>query len=219
MKIDTNTVNVLKNFSKINPSIVVQEGNVLKTISPTKTIMAKATVPTNFGKRFAIYNLDVFIALLSTFKDPTLKFGDKSVNISEDNRKGNFTYADESTVTKPPEKEINLPSVDATFTLKNEDLMAVEKAAGILTLPEIAVVGDGTNVSLVATDSKNPTSNDWATVIGTTDKVFKAVFKAENIKIIPGEYEVTISARGISHFVGKDVDVEYFIAVESNSQF
>jgi len=219
MKIDTNTVNVLKNFSKINPSIVVQEGNVLKTISPTKTIMAKATVPTKFGQRFAVYNLDQFIALLSTFRDPELKFSDKSVAITEDNRKSHFTYADESTVTKAPEKEISLPSVDATFTLKNEDLIAVEKAAGVLQLPEIAVVGDGKTVSLVATDSKNPTSNDWSVGIGQTDKVFKAVFKAENIKIIPGTYEVTISARGISHFVGVDTEVEYFIAVESNSQF
>jgi hypothetical protein len=219
MKIDTNTVNVLKNFSKINPSIVVQEGNVLKTISPTKTIMAKATVPTKFGKRFAIYNLDQFIALLSTFKDPELKFAEKSVAITEDNRKSHFTYADENTVTKAPEKEISLPSVDATFTLTNDHLVAVEKAAGILQVPEIAVVGDGKEVSLVATDSKNPTSNDWAIVIGKTDAVFKAIFKAENIKIIPGEYEVTISGRGISHFVGKDNEVEYFIAVESNSQF
>ena len=132
MKIDTNTVNVLKNFSKINPSIVVQEGNVLKTISPTKTIMAKATVPTNFSKRFAIYNLDVFIALLSTFKDPTLKFGDKSVNISEDNRKGNFTYADENTVTKAPEKVYEMLSDRATRLR-----LAAEKAVAAKQLAEV----------------------------------------------------------------------------------
>lgn len=216
-KIDTNTVNVLKNFAKINPSIVVQEGNVLKTISPTKTIMAKAKVATDFPQRFAIYSLDTFIALYSTFKDPTLDFSDKSVTFREENRQSHYTYADESTVTKAPDKEINLPSVDVTFRLTDKDLRDVEKAAGILGLPEIAVVGDGNNIFLQAIDSKNPSTNDYSVEIGETDKAFKAIFKAENIKIIPGDYDVSISSRGISHFSGSDV--EYYIAVESNSTF
>lgn len=217
MKIDADTINVLKNFAKINPSIVVQEGNVLKTISPTKTIMAKAKVKTDFNKRFAIYNLDRFIAFLSTFTDPDLKFEDKFVNIHENNRKSHFTYADESTVTKAPDKEINLPTVDVSFKLTNQDLRQVEKDAGILSLPEIAVVGDGKSISLVATDSKDLISDGSEIQIGDTDKVFKAIFKAENIKIIPGDYEVSISSKGISRFYNEEV--EYFIAVESNSTF
>jgi hypothetical protein len=217
MKISTNTVNVLKNFAKINPSIVVQEGNVLKTISPSKTIMAKAKVETDFGKRFAIYNLDRFISTVSLFNDPELKFGDKSVEIFDGNKKSQYTYADETTITKAPDKEINLPSVDVSFRLTNDHLKDVEKAAGVLGLPEIVVMGDGTNVFLQAADSKNPSGDVYSINIGDTDKAFKAIFKAENIKIIPGDYDVTISSRGISHFSGKDV--EYWIAVEQSSQF
>lgn len=217
MKIDIDTVNVLKNFSKINPSIVVSEGNVLKTISPTKTIMARAKVKTDFTNRFAIYNLDRFISIVSTFTDPDFKFGDKSVDISDNNKRTHYVYADENTVTKAPDKEINLPSVDVTFKLTNSDLKDVEKAAGILALPEIAVVGDGNNLLLQAVDTKNPTGDVYSIQIGTTDKAFKAIFRAENIKIIPGDYEVSISSKGISHFVHEDV--EYFIAVEQNSVF
>jgi len=217
MKISTNTVNVLKNFAKINPSIVIAEGNVLKTISPSKTIMAKAKVETEFDKRFAIYNLDRFLSTLSLFADPDLKFGDKSVVISDSNKKSQYTYADESTVTKAPEKEIKLPSVDVTFALTNDNLKDVEKAAGVLALPEIAVVGDGTTVSLQAIDTKNPSGDVYSIGIGTTDKVFKAIFKSENIKIIPGDYQVSISSAGISNFSGKEVD--YWIAVEASSQF
>ena len=219
MKIDHDTVNVLKSFSKINPSILIQEGNTLKTISASKTIMAKATVPTKFTNRFAIYSLDQFLANLSLYKDPELKFADKRVDIKDDRRKGHFFYSDENTITKAPEKDIALPSADVSFTLTNADLSEVEKAAGVLQVPEVAVVGDGKTISLIATDSKNPTSNDWSVDIGVTDKVFKAIFKVDNIRIIPGEYEVTISSKGISHFVGKDNEVEYFIAVEQNSQF
>ena len=217
MKIDTDTVNVLKNFAKINPSIVVSEGNVLKTISPTKTIMAKAKVKTEFAKRFAIYNLDRFISIVSTFTDPEFKFGEKSVDISDNTRKTHYVYADENTVTKAPDREINLPSVDVSFRLTNDVLRDVEKAAGVLGLPEIVVIGDGKNIKLQAEDTKNPTGDVYSVVIGETDKAFKAIFKAENIKIIPGDYDVNISSKGISHFVHEDV--EYYIAVESSSTF
>ena len=217
MKIDTNTINVLKNFAKVNPSIVFPEGNVLKTMSPSKTIMAKSEVTSHFEKRFAIYNLDRFLSTLSLFNDPELTFKDKFVEISDVNSKIRYTYAEETTITKAPDKEIILPSIDVTFTLSNENLKSVEKGAGILQLPEIIVVGDGSTISLQAADSKNPTSDVFSIEIGSTDKVFKAIFKSENIKIIPGEYTVSISARGISHFVGKEA--EYWIAVEQSSTF
>jgi hypothetical protein len=217
MKIDTNTMMVLRNFAKINPSILIQEGNVLKTISTNKTIMAKATVPTNFPKRCAIYNLDKFLSTISLYSDPELSFGEKSVDITDTNKIGHCSYADESNITKAPEKELSLPSIDASFRLTNESLRDVEKALGILGVPEIVFVGDGTDVSIQASDTKNPNGDIFSIKIGTTDKVFKAIFKSENIKIIPGDYEVSISSKGISRFLGKDA--EYWIAVETSSTF
>jgi hypothetical protein len=217
MKISTNTVNVLKNFAKINPSILIQEGNTLKTMSPSKTIMAKAKIDTEFPKRFAIYNLDRFISTASLFTDPNFDFGERTVTIKEGTRKTDYVYADENTITKMPEREINLPSIDVTVTLNNANLKEVEKAGGVLGLPEILIVGDGVDVYLQAADSKNPSGDVFSVKIGDTTKTFKAIFKTENIKIIPGDYEVNISARGISHFSGKDA--EYWIAVEQSSTF
>jgi hypothetical protein len=217
MKIDTSTINVLKNFAKINPSIVIMEGNTLKTISPSKTIMAKATVTTDFANRFAIYNLDRFISTLSLFNEPELSFSEKYVDIADSGKKTHYTYADENTITKVPEKEINLPSIDASFKITNANLNDIQRALGVLGLPEIVITGDGVNVCLQAADTKNPSGDVYSIIIGTTDKTFKAIFKSENIKIIPGDYDVSISARGISHFKGNDV--EYWIAVESTSTF
>ena len=217
MKIDTNTTNILKNFAKINPSILIVEGNTLKTISTSKTIMAKATVSTEFGKRFAIYNLDRFISTLSLFGDPELKFNDSFVDIVEGGKKTHYRYADENTITKAPDKEINLPSIDVSFKLTDENLKDVFRAAGVLGLPEIVVAGDGNTIFLQAADSKNIAGDVYSIVIGETTKTFKAIFKSENIKIIPGEYEVSISSRGISHFSGKEA--EYWIAVEQTSTF
>ena len=217
MKISTNTLNVLKNFAKINPSIVVNQGNVLKTISPSKTIMAKATVETTFDKKFAIYNLDRFISTVSLFNDPELKFGDRSVEIYDGIKKSQYTYADESTITQAPDRQITLPSVDVSFRLAYENLKDVEKAAGVLGLPEIVVFGDGTNVFLQAADTKNPSGDVYSINIGETDKTFRAIFKFENIKILPQDYDVTISAKGISNFSAENT--EYWIAVEQSSTF
>jgi len=216
MKISTNTVNILKNFAKINPSIFIQEGNTLKTMSPSKTIMAKATVDTEFPKRFAIYNLDRFISTTSLFNDPNFDFGENGVTIKENDKKTDYMYAHENTITKTPDREINLPSVDVSITLINEHLQEVAKAGGVLGLPEILIVGDGSNIFLQAADSK--TNGDvYSIKIGETNKTFKVVFKTENIKIIPGNYDITVSAKGISNFKGKEV--EYWIAIEGNSNF
>jgi hypothetical protein len=217
MKIDANTIAVLKNFAKINPSILIQEGNVLKTMSTSKTIMAKATVPTNFPKRCAIYNLDKFLSTLSLYNDPELNFSENSIGISDTNRQGRCVYADESNIVKAPDKELNLPSVDASFRLTNETLKDIEKALGVLSVPEIVVVGDGSDITIQAADTKNPSGDTYSIKIGTTDKTFKAIFKSENIRIIPGDYDVDISARGISRFRGKEA--EYWIAVEQSSTF
>jgi hypothetical protein len=217
MKIDTNTINILKNFAKINPSIVIPEGNVLKTISPSKTIMARATIDSTFEKRFAVYNLDSFIANLSMFNDPDITFGTSNISIREGSYKQNIPYADESAVTKLPANDVVLPSVDATFTLTQEHFKRLERAAGINSLPELMVIGDGSKLYLQVDDSKTPNGNLMSIEVGDSNKVFKAIFRLDNIRILPGDYEVNICSRGISHFSGNGV--EYWIAVEQNSTF
>jgi hypothetical protein len=198
--------------------MLFKEGNIVSTISPNKTIMARATVPANFANRFAIYNLGRFLSTLSLFEDPDLSFTDRLVKISDGKgRSVNYTFADESTIKSPPEKEIKLPSEDVSFSLTNANLTEILKALGVLSLPEFAVVGDGSTVSLQAIDSKNPSGDTFSITVGVTDKTFRAIFKAENIKVIPGDYNVTLSSKGISHFSGPEA--EYWIAIEATSTF
>jgi hypothetical protein len=181
--------------------------------------VAKATVPDTFTKRFAMYDLGQLINTVTSFDKPNLNFNDVQVVINNEGTsyKTKLTYADESGIKVPPEKPISLPTIDATCNIKTEDLRTVQRQLGVLNLPEIAIVGDGANVYIQTMDSKNPSSNEFSIVVGSTDKNFKAIFKAENIKIIPGEYQIDICSKGISHFKGKDI--EYWIAVESNSTY
>lgn len=217
MKLSARTLHLLKNFSTINPSIVLKPGQVVSTISTNKTIMARASVTDEIPSVVAIYNLSRFISTLSLFEDPDLDFGENSVRISNGNRSVIYHYADPMNILAPPEKEIKLPSVDAECVITNKDFQNVTKALSVLGLPEIAIVGDGENISLEAIDTKNTSADTYSVVVGQSDNVFRAIFRSENLKIMDGDYKVSISSKGISQFVG--TEVSYWIAVESTSTF
>lgn len=217
MKLDAKTLKILKNFNAINKSILFRPGNVLATISPTKTIFARATVENSFDREFAIYDLSKFLSVHSMFADPEITLEDRQLVLSKDKNKIRYTYADKSTIVAAPEKQLKLPSVDVQFTLTQEMFDSVDKAMGILSLPEMAVVGKNGVLSLQALDSKNPSGDTFVVEIGETDKEFNIIFKGENLEILPANYEVSVSSKMISQF--KSDEVDYFIAVEAASTF
>lgn len=217
MKLSAKTISLLKNFSAINPSIVIKPGSTLATMSTTKSIVAKAEVPDNFPNQVAIYNLGRFISSYSLLDDPDLEFGDNSITMKDSTKKVVYHCSDASLIIVPPEKEIKMPSVDVQCRVSNKDLQTVIKALGVLALPELAFVGDGENVMLQATNSKEQSTDTYSINVGATDKTFRAIFKPENIKVIDGDYEIRISSKGISQFVG--TEVTYWIAVEQSSTF
>ena len=72
---------------------------------------------------------------------------------------------------------------------------------------------------MVVRDKKNDTSNSFSVIVGETDKEFTFNFKIENIKILPGTYDVSISQKLMSKFVSKDYDLKYYVALEPDSTF
>ena len=217
MKINNKTLNILKNFATINPSIIVKPGNILKTMSSSKTILARAEVPDTFEYPFAIYNLSQFIGCISMFTDPDLDFNESSVTISDAKNEFVYYYADSSIILTAPEKDITIPTTDAEFKISATDIPSVTKALSILELTEIAFVGDGNNIMIQAADIKNLSSNKYSVKVGATDKVFRAIFKPENLKMVSDDYIVTLSSKGISKFVG--TEVTYYVAIEATSTF
>lgn len=217
MKISDTTFDVLKNFSSINQSLAFKKGNVIRTVSEQKTILAQAKVEEMFPVDFAIYELNQFLGLSSLFDEADFDFGDSQVTLKEGTAKANYTYADPSMITTPPEKNIELSSVEVQFTMSKDDYRAVLNGANQLGLPEVVVRGDGGVVSLVATDTKNPTSNEFSRTVGENGATFRFIFKTENLKFIPNEYQVGISSQGIAHF--KSENVEYWVATESGSEY
>jgi gp45 sliding clamp, C terminal len=217
MKFDAKTISILKNFSNISLSMIFREGNVVKVISPNKTIVAKAVVPVTFDRRFAVKNLSTFLNTLSFYEDPDVTFNEKNLTISKGESQTTMAYTAENTVKAPPENDPVLPSVDVSFDISAKALANITKMLGTLSLSEIAIIGDGTRLSVAAIDSKNSNSDTHVEVVGTTDKTFRSIFRAENLKIIPGDYHIDVCSRGISHFKGQEA--EYWIVVEQNSTY
>ena len=220
MKLSDNTLALLKNFASINNSILVKEGNRLRTISVAKNILAEAEITEEFPKDFAVYDLNQFLNGLSLHQDPDLDFSENSyMTIREGKRRVKYFFADPNVIISPPDKDIQLPSQDVCFQLDSASLEKLVKAAAVYQLPDLSAVGENGVIKLVVRDKKNDTSNEYAIVVGETDKEFTFNFKVENIKIIPGAYDVVVSEKLLSQFSNTKYNLKYYIALEPDSTF
>ena len=220
MKLSEKTLTVLKNFAGINNSILVKQGTQLRTISVAKNILAEANIDEEFPRQFGVYDLNQFLNGLSLHQDPDLDFTEESyLNIREGKRRVKYFFADPQVIISPPDKQITLPSEDVHFQLESSALDKLLKAAAVYQLPDLCVVGEAGAVRLVVRDKKNDTSNEYSIVVGETDKTFSFNFKVENIKIIPGAYDVVVSSKLLSCFTNSEYNLTYYIALEPDSTF
>jgi len=220
MKLSDKTLTLLKNFSSINQSILFKKGSSLKTISVMKNILAEATIEEDLPTDFGIYDLNQFLNGLGLHQNPDLDFENRGhVVIREGKSRTKYFFADPQVIVTPPEKEITLPTEDVSFELSTSHLDKLLKAAAIYQLTDLAVVGGDGVVKIVVRDKKNDTSNDFSIVVGETESTFSFNFKVENIKILPGTYDVVVSRNLLSRFTCRDYDLKYFIALEPDSTF
>jgi ribosomal protein L28 len=217
MKLSKETTTLIKNFAGINSNLLLKSGNKLATISSQKNVMADATVTETFPD-FGIYDLNEFLGAMSLFDDPELDFQDKYVSISQGSMKIKFFAADAS-VLVAPQKAITFPEAEINFTMTSAMLNMINKTASVLRASDVSIVGDGSNVIAVVGDKKNATGNSFSESVGSTDKKFKVNLKVENLKMLPGDYEVSISSKKISRFKSPSSDLVYYVAVEADSTF
>ena len=220
MKLSEKTLTLLKNFSNINQSILFKQGSSLRTISVMKNILAEATIDEDLPTDFGIYDLGQFLNGLALHTRTELDFQNEGyVYIKEGRMRSKYFFADPKVIVTPPEKEITLPSEDVSFTLSTDQLDKLLKAAGIYQLPDLAVVGKNGVVKIQVRDKMNDTSNDFAITVGETDDAFEFNFKVENIKILPGTYDVVVSKKLLSRFTSQNYNLKYYIALEPDSTF
>ena len=220
MKLNDQTVSILKNFSTINQNLVIKEGSEISTMSAMKNIVSKSKVEETFPVEFAIYDLNEFLSAMSLFTNPDLDFNENFVVITEagsNSKSLKYWYSEPSVVTTPS-KEITMPSVDVEFPMNSGILSEVQKAAAVIGAPDMVLEDD----ELRVTDKKNDTANSYSTSLDTKsddDASYKFWFKVENLKLLPGDYDVQVSEKRISHFQNKKTPIEYWIALEPESSY
>jgi hypothetical protein len=223
MELNEKTLNVLKNFSGINQNLLIQEGNTIKTISEARNVVATAVVEEKFPQKFGIYDLNEFIGVLGLVNEPNLKFAEESVTVSDSTGRSKVKYffSPEETLTSPT-KDVNMPEPDVSFTLDNETLNKLKRAASTLGHSNVSITPSGGGIlSLSVVDNENSTSNTYSIDIDGeyTSSDFNFIISIANLRILPGDYEVKLSRKLITEFKHKELDVRYWIAVEKTSNF
>ena len=216
MKLSNETLNVLKNFSTINQGIQFKQGKKLTTVSSSKTVLAQANLTDEFPEEFCIYDLNQFLSVHSLNKDTELAFDDANVIFKSGKSKIKYRKTAKDMIVTPPEKELTLPSQDCSFTLSAEDYNSIMNTAKVLSSPHIGVKSEGDTIELVAFDANDNSAHTQSIEVGQGNgKQYNVVFKTENIKLIPGSYDVVISFKGIGHFKNTKEDIQYWIAFEA----
>ena len=219
MKLSNETVDVLKNFSSINQNILVKEGTRIRTMSTMKNILGQANIGESFPKEFGIYDLNEFLGVLTLTKDPELEFShDSYLTIRGGHSKVQYFFSDPSILVTPPDT-FNAPETDVAFTVTKEALANVSKASAVMQLPDLVFTGTSQGVTMAVTDLKNTTSNQFEeSWEHTGDKAFQFNYKIENLKMIPGNYDVDVSTTAlVSHWKNQSKQIDYWIALEQPS--
>jgi len=221
--ISNDTLEVLKNFSSINSNILVKEGNTLTTISPVKNVMARANVTESFDQEFGIWDLNKFLGTISLFEDPEFMFEEKSVTIeSKKNNSSVQYYYSEPSLLTTVNKTINMPEVVVECVLTQSHFNDILKASSVLQVNDIAIRSNGDSIELVAMDKSDKTSNSYSIEIGNLtnhNQDFIFYFKSDNLKMLPGSYDVRITEKVVSEFKHQSRDLTYWVALESDSTY
>jgi hypothetical protein len=211
------TLQVLKNYSTINSSILIREGNQLKTISVGENALAEYSCEESFPQTFGIYDLNQFLAGLTLFQNPVLEFdNDNYVTIRSRGRSAKYFFSDpEITLKSAPEKNINFPGADLDFNITWEDITSLQKAAAVYNLTDLVFKSANNQISLYLRDSENETSNDYCqSIAGDTTGEYELVLKVEHLRLQPGDYHVKVSKHLVSEWRHTRLDLVYYIALE-----
>jgi hypothetical protein len=213
------TLDVLKNFSTINSSIVFRKGSTVRTISNAENILAKFTGEEVFPVDFAIYDLSQFLSGISLFSDPQLEFDNENfVSIRGGRQSARYYFSDpEITLKSAPEKNVKFPGADLQFNLSGEDLIQLQKASAVYSLPDLTFqTEEGVNeIKLILRDKENDTSNTYEqSISGCCTGSYSLDVKIENIRLLPGDYTVKVSKHLISEWTNQNADLTYYIALE-----
>jgi hypothetical protein len=222
MQLSSETMTVLKNMANINPNIVIKPGSTLTTIGESRTVFATATINEEFPMQIGIYDLNEFLAATSLVDQAELTFTDKYVTISDQSNRTSIKYFYSSPdILTTPKKPIKMPPAEVKFTVDNDTMNSVIKAAGVFGHDLFTVTANNGVLNLGVLDPEDSTSNAYSIDVDGEfeSEDFMFVIRISNLKMLPGTYEVSLSSKQISQFKNVDTDICYWVALEKNSYY
>jgi hypothetical protein len=223
MEISDNTLQVLKNFASINQNVVINEGNVVQTVSEAKNLLSTSVLDVEFPQTFGIYDLNEFLSVLSLVDSPRLKFEESYVIVGDGTGRSRtkYFYSDIENLTKPNKKGIEMPKAEVSFVLDRETLSRIKRASSVLGHTEMSVSSRDNVLSISVLDVNDRTSNAFSIDLDGEfeDEQFDFIYDIRNLKMIDGDYDVNISSKLISQFVNKEMDLSYWVALEKSSRY
>ncbi len=219
MYLTAETVSILKNFSTINQSLLIKPGKRLRSMSVMKNVLVESEITEEFDRQVAIYDMSQFLNCLSLIPGAEINLMDDYIKITDGTNSIDYRYADPSVITAPPEKELTLPSEDVCVVLTEDQLDRARKSSAVLQIPDVSLIGDGEKIYLTVRDKKNSGSNSYNIEVGEADSVFQFNLKVENLKMVPSDYDVIISAKGMAKFTSHSRALTYYVAIEPDSTY
>ena len=223
MELSNRTVEILRNFSTSNPNIVVNGGNVLKTMSIAKNIVSRAEIDESFPNTFGIYDLSEFLSVLSLVDGPSITFGENFCTVSDGSGLSSVKYFySDPEMLSAPKKDIVMPECEVKFLLTNETLSKIKRASSALGYENISIRPNGNSIEITVVDTNDSTSNSYSVLVegqfpeGTD---FNFIMGVGNMKLMGEDYEVSVSTKLISHFKSITSETQYFIALEKSSTY
>jgi len=215
MKLSRNTLNILKNLASINSNLLIKPGNVIKTKSPSNCVFVEAKVDEDFPVEVAIWDLGQLLGVVSLFNEPEFEFDDNFVNIQSNNSSVKYMYSAPSLLTVPT-KNLTMPEVKYEFELTQDTFQEISKAASVLQVSDLEIRGEDGVVRLIVSKKSDPTSNAYSVEVGETDGEFSYSLDMANLRLLPGDYMVSLTDTVVSRFSHNTMSLNYYIAVEKN---
>ena len=215
LKLSRTTLSILKNLAGINSNLLIKPGNVIKTVSPSKTLFVEAQVEEDFPVEVAIWDLGQFLGVVSLFQDPEFEFDDNCVTVQSNNSAVKYFYSAPALLTVPT-KNLTMPAILYEFPLTQATFGELSKASAVLQVSDLEMRGEDGIVSLTVSKKNDPSSNSYTVNVGKTDGDFAYTLDMSNLKLLQGDYTVSLTDTVVSRFAHDTMSLNYYIAVEKN---
>jgi hypothetical protein len=163
------------------------------------------------------------VSVISMFDHPEFTFDEKYVTIGDGKTSSVKYHYCEPTLLTVPTKQVQMPETALSINMTNSVFTELTRAASVLQVEDLRITpsDDGSEILGIVHDSSDPTSNQYSVSLGenTIDADYQFDFKISLLRLFPGNYTIDFTETVISQFTHNDIDLTYWVALETSSKF